>query len=377
MPQKSRSKRAEPKLLSKLKILREYGISSVTWDWLEATKVLQLPRSPRPGSVQYEVSPESDKILRMARNHYASFPGYRPPCLRYLMWAFLVMPLDDIVDDLAHRKIINRSLNHTQLNRLLLKFMEVLPPSIQKLVREQKAPETKIQQEDFDNLLKITGLYGVFYNKAAFVDRLYFETPEAVHLINQVVLTSDGSVGVKCEIIDFEFGRKVMNADGLSTYKSLFMDFTVCDKKSWSHYTLGYAPQVRQAYRKAVDLTTQEFAVMTQIERDEKKIIGFVRSKVHAEVLAFADAGIRHQMGDFSKMVGTMLKLDEHEAKIMPGATGPGSDKAFRAPNFWKNVDKLGEFSFNDRFGADPLQAEEGDTADAEESVAGRERYTT
>lgn len=360
MQRKSRSKKAKPKLLSKTQILREFELSSITWDWLEAAKVLELTRAPGPGMIRYEVDAEASKVLKMARNHFASFPGYRPPCLRYLMWSFLVMPLDDVLDDLAHRNINNRSLNHAELNKLLVRFMAVLPVSIQKLVRDQSPPETAIQQKDFDTLLKIIGIYGVYYNKTAFLERLYFDSEDSIHLINQVALTSDGSYGVKCEVLEYEFGRKILSPDGLATYQSLFMDPTICCEKSWKHYTKGYPPQIRQAYRKAVDLTTADFVVMTQIEKDEKRIYGYIRSKIHAEVLAMADSGMRDRIPDFTKLTGTMIKLDEHEAKIVPGAAGPGNDKAFRAPPFFEGS-QMGEFSFSDRFGDSPLREEEED----------------
>lgn len=322
MPSKSRSKKAEPRELSRTALLREYGITDKTLRRLtDSLYILDLPTKSGRGRVVYQVDGEADALLKLAGNCPDSFKGFRPPYLRFIMLGFLTMSDEDILAGLQDRGITNRSVTLDYLREAREAFIERLPPVIRKVVEKQDDPKTSAQVDAYDNLLRIIGIKSI-YEHPDYLEDFYFENEDLLHFMNQVVWSHSVSDDLRANIVNHAAGYRAVSGHALIWYRSLLHDADFMRTTDSGRYFNGLPPRVRNAYRESLEISAEELVIRSELAYNTMRELHYFSRQLKAEVRRLLASTEEGASLEATKLMSTALKVDDAIGKLKPEEVG-------------------------------------------------------
>jgi len=272
MARKLKSKKdepASPAWLTYQEILNRYNLSMATVQKFISRGLLSswTPKTEN-GVSQYLITEANDFILRMGAACPYSIRGYKPPFLRFLLLKFLSLTDEQILLDMASRRIGGRSLSVESLSALRRGLADSLPESVRPFLTGV-LPKTA---EDMDRLEIYTVVAGVqtAYRNPEILDQFYFISEDQGHYFTQVSMT--GSAPSECTLACNNIaGSTVFSGVGFHTFRHLFADFRFCNEKSIKWFLRGCPPSQREFYLIAKTNPLASYLVEVGAEVDFKK----------------------------------------------------------------------------------------------------------
>lgn len=306
-------------------LLRKYRISDRTFRMITDAARLCDPKSTvSHGKARYEITPEIDKILSIARICPYSFSGFRPPCYRFIALCALTGDMEDCLYGLKDRWLNARSLSLEVLVDLQSKILSVFPKPMQERLRNG-LPPTKPQEKLFRTALMVTSLV-VPYDSPEYVDQLYFSEERLTHFVNQVLWTHSCSEDRRAALINEVAGCDVITAEGLMWYRALFHDHEYMRTEDVNFYLSGLAPALKRGYKEALEMSTEDLACKIRLIDDDLAVMRYaarkikdrlVRSLSSLNIETFNEA--RKDIIAFKNMHDAITKLRPDDRKEPPG----------------------------------------------------------
>lgn len=352
MPSKRRSAEpAKPEELSRPALLAKYGITDTTLRRLtDRLKLVGLEAFSEHGKVKYSISASDDAVLRLAALCPWSIKINKAPYHRQLFLKILTCSDQEVLDDFTSRGVDNKHLTLKYIGGVRKLVLSVIPPTMLKMVSEQRGPKNETESSLLSTLLSIVGIAGVYENPASLED-FYFHDPDLMHFINQVVWSHSAPNDVKVNLITHAVGARVISPNGLALYQHMFHDKNFMSPADLSWYLSGLRPKIRQAYAESSTLSTEEFMVRARLAQDTATELQHLSRTLKSKVRELSSSSDPTARIEATRLISAIIKVDDHLGKLNPGSTNK------EIPEYLREITPI-TYDYQDMFKEDTGGAE-------------------
>lgn len=327
-------------------LLTHYGLSDRTLRRLtEELQLVRLEPVAAHGRVRYAVDARADLMLRLGRFCPYSFPGQRPPFLRYVLFGLLTGPPADTVAGLAIRGVLHRTIDLRWIEGVAAQLAALLPSAVRPFVTGHAEPTTDMQRTLHAALLDIAGVR-LAYERPDMLDAFFWRQTETMHFAHQVLLTHSASLAQKADLINAAAETQVADGETLLLWEAYFFDRDFMSPADFDWYLGTIPPEYRRAYRESARMSLREWAVATNQERDatrEMEVLGSLVRRRAMEDVRSADTD-RFTAG--MRALAVAMRLGDLAVKKAPHGSRA-------APGFLAEL-PVGEYDFDSRYGETP-----------------------
>ena len=320
MPPKSKSRSPEPPR-TRAGLLAAYALSDRTLRLLTDGGALRLTPVAADGMVRYVVDDDADFTLRTARCCPYSFDGPRPPYLRFVLMRLLSSSVSDVIEDLSVRGLLRTDTEAEAIAAIERKMIETLPEPLAALIKAKRRPTTEDERRAWDLLLRIIKMYAAF-NAPEWLETFYFQDEARLHLLNQVLLTSDASAEARAYTVNYAVGDEMITPAGVLWYANCFADWSFLRPRDEKAYLASFRPSVRTAYQRARGCSLAQFVALADIACGTTHEISYLSRELTRRVHDVLASGSETALATATRLVQTILKLDDHLGRMNPGAAG-------------------------------------------------------
>lgn len=334
MPSKRRSAPAKPLELSRPALLARYGITDTTLRRLtEKLKLVSLEAFTEHGQVIYQIPEAENAILKMGSVCPWSVRILRAPFLRKLYLNVLTLSDSDAIEDFTSRGIVNKNLTTQYVAGVRKMLQASVSPILSPLINAHKAPKTATESEEYELLLQIMGISGIYQSPASLED-FYFHDQDLLHFLNQVVWSHSAPNDVKTNLITHAVGSQVVSPLGLAQYQYIFHDKGFMRDTDLSWYLSGLSPKVRLAYQESASLSTEEFMVRAKLAQDTITEMQYLSRTLKVRIRELSASSDPIARVEATRLISSLIKVEDHLGKI-----NPGSNKAL--PDYLREIGQV------------------------------------